>query len=117
MEPEPLLDTETLGRGSDRRGRAGFEEFYLAEVNHLVALARSLAGSAVAEDIAQEAMLVAFRRWPEVGDLERPDLWVRRTCANMAVSQFRRRVAELRASTRLAARRDGRLTEPMSASR
>jgi RNA polymerase sigma factor (sigma-70 family) len=114
MEPEPLVDTATLRRAADRRGRADFEDFYLAEVHHLVALARSLAGPAVAEDIAQEAMLVAFRRWREVGDLERPDLWVRRTCANMAVSQFRRRVAELRAATRLAARRDGRVSEPMS---
>jgi RNA polymerase sigma-70 factor (ECF subfamily) len=40
-----------------------------------------------------------------VGDLERPDLWVRRTCANLAVSQFRRRVVELRATARLRSRR------------
>ena len=41
---------------------------------------------------------MAYRRWREVADLERPDLWVRRTCANLAVSQFRRRMVELRAT-------------------
>ena len=114
MEPDPVVDTVTLAPAAGRRERAGFDEFYLAEVTRLVALARSLAGAAVAEDIAQEAMLVAFRRWHEVGDLQRPDLWVRRTCANMAVSQFRRRVAELRATTRLAGRRDAPAPDPMS---
>ena len=49
----------------------------------------------LAEDVAQEAMLVAYRRWRELDDLERPDLWVRRTCANLAVSQFRRRLVEM----------------------
>lgn len=87
--------------GRDR----GFDEFYLGELPRLVALARGLCGAAAAEDVAQEAMLVAYRRWHEVGDLERPDLWTRRTCANLAVSQFRRRVVELRAVARLAGRR------------
>ena len=48
---------------------------------------------------------MAYRRWREVAELERPDLWVRRTCANLAVSQFRRRMVELRATARLAGRR------------
>ncbi|MEO5663777.1 MAG: sigma-70 family RNA polymerase sigma factor [Nocardioides sp.] len=113
MEPEPLVDTVTLGRAASSTS-VGFDEFYLSEMGRLVALARSLAGVAVAEDIAQEAMLVAYRRWREVGALQRPDLWVRRTCANMAVSQFRRRVAELRATTRLTRRRPDATPEPMS---
>jgi RNA polymerase sigma-70 factor (ECF subfamily) len=82
-----------------------FEEFYAAELPKLVALARGLAPTHLAEDVAQEAMLVAYRRWREVADLERPDLWVRRTCANLAVSQFRRRLVELRVLTKLAGRR------------
>lgn len=85
--------------------RGSFEEFYTAELPRLVALARGLAPAHLAEDVAQEAMLVAYRRWREVSELERPDLWVRRTCANLAVSQFRRRMAELRAVTRLSGRR------------
>jgi RNA polymerase sigma factor (sigma-70 family) len=114
MEPEAFVDTVTLGRATGRPESVGFDEFYLAEMGRLVALARGLAGPSVAEDIAQEAMLVAYRRWREVGALQRPDLWVRRTCANMAVSQFRRRVAELRATTRLSRRRADPPPEPMS---
>lgn len=90
---------------SDRHVRGSFDEFYAAELPRLVALARSLCSSAIAEDVAQEAMLVAYRRWREVGKLARPEQWVRRTCANLAVSQFRRGVIELRVKARLAARR------------
>src|SRR5262245_18750881 len=85
--------------------RDSFEEFYTAELPRLVALAHGLCPAHLAEDVAQEAMLVAYRRWREVADLERPDLWVRRTCANLAVSQFRRRMAEVRAVARLSGRR------------
>ena len=86
-------------------GRGAFDEFYSAELPRLVALARGLCPAHLAEDVAQEAMLVAYRRWREVAGLERPDLWVRRTCANLAVSQFRRRMVELRVVARLAGRR------------
>jgi RNA polymerase sigma-70 factor (ECF subfamily) len=89
-------DDELAGsfvRGSGR----GFDEFYRTELPGLVALARGLCAPAIAEDVAQEALLVAYRRWSEVRELERPEAWVRRTCANMAVSQFRRRLAEFRA--------------------
>ena len=85
--------------------RVAFEDFYAAELPRLVALARGLAPPHLAEDVAQEAMLVAYRRWREIDDLERPDLWVRRTCANLAVSQFRRRLVEVRALARLSGRR------------
>jgi RNA polymerase sigma factor (sigma-70 family) len=91
---------------SDRHGRGSFDEFYAGELPRLVALARSLCSAAIAEDVAQEAMLVAYRRWREVGELARPEQWVRRTCADLAVSQFRRGVVELRVKARLAARRE-----------
>jgi RNA polymerase sigma-70 factor (ECF subfamily) len=81
-----------------------FDDFYRAEMPRLVALARALCGAAVADDVAQEAMLVAYRRWRHVGDLEHPEAWVRRTCGNLAVSQYRRKLVELRAVTRLASR-------------
>jgi RNA polymerase sigma-70 factor (ECF subfamily) len=47
-------------------------------------------------------MLAAYRRWSHVSGLEWPEAWVRRTCANLAVSQVRRRLVELRALPRLA---------------
>jgi len=80
---------------------ASFDDFYRAQFPRLVPLARALCGSAIADDIAQEAMLAAYRNWRTVGELSAPEAWARRTCANMAVSAFRRRVAEARALVRL----------------
>ena len=102
---EPIQG-ELLDEPSARpRPGESFEGFYAAEMPRLVALARGLCGAALAEDVAQEAMLVAYRRWREVGALERPEHWVRRTCANLAVSQFRRRMVELRVKARISVRR------------
>jgi RNA polymerase sigma-70 factor (ECF subfamily) len=89
-----------------------FDDFYRAELPRLVALARALCGAAVADDIAQEAMLVAYRRWRHVSGLEHPEAWVRRTCSNLAVSQYRRKLVELRAVTRLAGHPDQPALEP-----
>ena len=83
---------------------ATFEGFYRRELPGLVALAAALAGPAAADDIAQEAMLAAYRRWDTVSRLDLPVAWVRRVCANTAVSLLRRRGAEARAVLRLGAR-------------
>jgi RNA polymerase sigma-70 factor (ECF subfamily) len=82
-----------------------FESFYRRELASLVALARSLSGSAYADDIAQEAMLAAYRHWDTVSRLDLPVAWVRRTCANLAVSTLRRRTVEARGLLRLRAQR------------
>ena len=86
---------------SDSRARS-FEVFYRQEMPRLVALARALSGSNAADDLAQEAMLAAYRRWSEVAAYENPQAWVRRVCANHATSLLRRRGAETRAVLRLA---------------
>ena len=83
---------------------ATFEGFYRRELPGLVALAAALAGPAAADDVAQEAMLAAYRRWDTVSRLDLPAAWVRRVCANTAVSLLRRRGAEARAVLRLGAR-------------
>jgi RNA polymerase sigma-70 factor (ECF subfamily) len=95
------LDTETVTEPPARVAESSFDAFYAAELPGLVALARALAPPGVSEDVAQEAMLAAYRRWSQVSELERPDLWVRRCCSNLAVSQFRRRLAEVRSVARL----------------
>jgi Sigma-70 region 2 len=72
MNSNPAVVTlggDTVAIGS----RVDFDDFYRAELPLLVALARALCGAAVADDIAQEAMLVAYRRWRPVGDLEHPE--------------------------------------------
>ena len=82
-----------------------FEVFYRREMPALVAFASALSGSACAEDIAQEAMLAAYRRWDVVSGFEAPAAWVRRVCANRSVSTLRRRAVEARALLRLGTRR------------
>lgn len=83
-----------------------FEDFYEREYHRVVGFAYAIAGSwEAAEDAAQEAFLRAHRRWDRVGRYDQPGAWVRRVAANLAVSAFRRRLAEAGAILRLAARR------------
>jgi len=84
-----------------------FEEVYLREFPRVFGLAYALSGSRwAAEDIAQDAFLVAHRQWGRVGGFDDPGAWVRRVAANLAVSAVRRRLAEARALVRLAGRRE-----------
>jgi RNA polymerase sigma factor (sigma-70 family) len=61
---------------------------------------------AVAEEVAQEALLRAASRWEHVSGLAAPGGWVHRVAINLATSQLRRRRAERRARERLAGRED-----------
>ncbi len=80
-----------------------FESFYGREYRKVVALAYALSGSrSGAEDLAQEAFIAAHQRWDRIGAYEKPEAWVRRVVANMAISAFRRRTAERKAVERLA---------------
>jgi Sigma-70 region 2 len=93
-----------------------FDEFYLREYPAAVALALALSGSRwVAEDLAQEAFLAAWRQWPRIGAYEQPAAWVRRVVANQATSASRRRLAEARAMVRVAAGRAPDVPEPPAA--
>jgi RNA polymerase sigma factor (sigma-70 family) len=92
----------TLVRAEPHRLRSAlpFDVFYARELTSLVCLARALSGSAAAEDIAQEAMIAAYRRWREIEQYDVPAAWVRRVCANLATSSVRRRAVEARALLR-----------------
>lgn len=57
---------------------------------------------AVAEEIAQEALLRAASRWERVRTLRSPGGWVHRAAMNLATSHLRRRRVERRARARLA---------------
>ena len=92
-----------------------FEDFYAMQLRSCTALAYSLCGSsALAEELAQEALTAAYRDWERVRQMDRPDSWVRRTTANMATSAVRRRLAEARAIVRLSARRQPEAVLPDS---
>jgi RNA polymerase sigma-70 factor (ECF subfamily) len=99
-----LAEADLLSLGQTSLVR--FEDFYRRELPGLIVLARGLCGSSIAEEVAQEAMLAAYRRWGN-NDLQHPEAWVRRVCANLAVSRIRRRSVELRALIRLGGRRLG----------
>jgi RNA polymerase sigma factor (sigma-70 family) len=88
------------------RSAPSYESFFRSEYRGLVALAYAMTGSqVVGEDLAQEALLVAYRRWDYVAGLDRPETWVRRTCTYLASSWRRRKGAEIRAMVRSGSRR------------
>jgi RNA polymerase sigma-70 factor (ECF subfamily) len=105
---EPDLKIETIDHKTEPRRVPApgdepqtFAQFYAAEYRSLATLARVLSGSSMdAEDVAQEAMLAAYRKWHYVRDLDVPALWVRRVCTNLATSRLRRQGAEARALLR-----------------
>ena len=97
---ERVLTSPTLDPTCDV---LSFDSFYLREMPSLVLLAHALAGPANAEDIAQDAMLTAYRHWNEVSDYASPVGWVRRVCANRSLSALRRRGVEARALFRVGA--------------
>jgi RNA polymerase sigma-70 factor (ECF subfamily) len=106
-----VVQTETvLGVGSDEAVRASlgapdFDAFYRSEYHSVVALAHALTGrAAVAEELAQDAFLVAYRTWGRIAAYDDPGAFVRRVVANMAASRGRRLAAEARALARLKSR-------------
>ncbi len=92
--------------------RETFNAFYLREFPRMVALAAAVSGSrAVAEDLAQEAMVRAHRHWDRIAGYDKPGAWVRRVTINLATSALRTRAAEARRLLRLG-RPDAELPPP-----
>jgi RNA polymerase sigma-70 factor, ECF subfamily len=79
-----------------------FEVFYRREYPRLLVLARALAGAAAAEDVAQETMLVAYRRWSHISQLDSPTGYVRGICLHKSRSLTRRLIVERKALGRYA---------------
>lgn len=76
--------------------------FCATEFPRLVgALGLYVGDEAVAEELAQEALLRACRRWERVSRMESPGGWTWRVARNLANSHLRRRRAEWRARARL----------------
>lgn len=98
---------ETTGSGPPGTGgddaSPGFDHFARRERSALVTFAWSLTGSlAIAEEIAQEALVAAWRSWDAVGDYDKPGTWARRVVANRASTHWRSAGRETRALERLA---------------
>jgi len=54
----------------------------------------------IAEELAQDALVRVWERWPQVGAMDHPEAWAFRTGVNLANSWHRRRAAERRAHRR-----------------
>jgi len=79
-----------------------FDRFFRAEHPKLVACALAMTGDREsARDVAQEALLRAYRAWSHVGDFERPGAWVRRVLVNLVIDGQRQRRRERSAVGRL----------------
>lgn len=63
-------------------------------------LSLQVGSAAVAEELAQEALVRVWERWPRVRELDAPQGWVHRVGLNLARSWWRRRLAEQRAYRR-----------------
>jgi RNA polymerase sigma-70 factor (ECF subfamily) len=94
------LDTaEPTRRGPESAARPEldlepFEVFYRRELPLLLILAQALVGPEYAEDVAQETLLVAYRRWRTIGVMRSPGGYVRGICLHKAVTVARRRTLE-----------------------
>lgn len=90
------------GSRADAIREVGYEELYYRELPRLIALGFALSGDReVGRDLAQEALLRAFRGWREVGSLDAPGAWVRRVLINLSIDQRRRAGREASAMRQL----------------
>lgn len=90
VEPAIERDLETVDGQSPTDAVEQFPRFYERELAAMVSLAYAVSRSrTLADDIAQEAFLAAFRRWDSVGRLENPATRVRRVVINRSVSLVR----------------------------
>jgi RNA polymerase sigma factor (sigma-70 family) len=90
-------------------GRSGVDEEYASLVRDVGPSLRRLVyartGSwAAAEDVVQDALSDAHRRWDVIGAYDRPAAWARRAVLNRSASWHRSRGRERRALERVAAR-------------
>lgn len=91
--------------------RETFPAFYRREYPNMVAIAAAVSRNrAIAEDLAQEAMVRAHRHWERISTYERPGAWVRRATINLSLSATKRAAAEMRRMLRLAP--DSNVPEP-----
>jgi len=68
------------------------EAVWRIEVARLIArLARMVGDVGLAEDLAQDALVIALEKWPRSGVPENPGAWLMATAKNRAIDQLRRR--------------------------
>ena len=77
---------------ADSTTRTTIEAVWRIEAARLIGgLVRVVRDLGLAEDLAQEALLIALERWPEAGVPDNPGAWLMATAKNRALDQLRRR--------------------------
>ena len=77
---------------SELASRAAIEASWTIESARLIgALVRVVRDVALAEDLAQEALVVALETWPHTGIPDRPGAWLMTTAKRRAIDELRRR--------------------------
>src|SRR5438105_7165983 len=56
----------------------------------IAGLARIVRDVGLAEDLAQDAMVIALERWPETGIPNKPGAWLMATAKHRAIDRLRR---------------------------
>ena len=93
--PQTLPAGAIRPAGEARRARAAeraVEAVWRIEAARLIGrLARMVDDVGLAEDIAQDALILALERWPEAGVPQNPGAWLMATAKNRAIDELRRR--------------------------
>lgn len=83
-----------------------FDAYYRADYSKLVGFGFVLTGSRQhAEDLVQDALTEAHRKWDKINGYDDPGAWVRRVMVNKSRSRFRKLTSEIKAITLLTGRR------------
>jgi RNA polymerase sigma-70 factor (ECF subfamily) len=86
----------------------GFGEFFEAEKERLLRALTVITGSLPeAEDIAQDAFMKVYERWPSVSVMDEPVGYLHRTAMNVFRNRYRRASLALRRGLQIAPAPDG----------
>lgn len=101
--------SDVLNQPADARVTPRFESFdayYRADYSALLGFGFVLTGSRpTAEDLVQDSLTEAHRRWSKIDGYDDPGAWVRRVMVNKSRSRFRKLTNEAKALTRIGGRR------------
>ncbi|MEZ4416014.1 MAG: RNA polymerase sigma factor [Gemmatimonadota bacterium] len=93
--------------------RAAIDAVWRIESARLIAaLARQVGDIGLAEDLAQEALVVALEKWPQSGVPDNPGAWLMATAKHRALDHFRRSKMLDRRHEDLARRLAGQVRDP-----
>ena len=83
-----------------------FDAYYRADYSKLVGFGFVLTGSRQhSEDLCQDALTEAHRKWNKINGYDDPGAWVRRVMVNKSRSRFRKLTSEVKAIAQLTGRR------------